>query len=98
MSKFNNPKNIIKCAQNIGCTHVQCVSNHDNEQSKCIKFEDYGMKLLESQITQTRHPLAFQMDKISKFNRPKKIRKYLSNVHKIEHVERIDNHYAKLEY
>ena len=28
MSKFNNPKNIIKCAQNIGCTHVQCVSNH----------------------------------------------------------------------
>ena len=28
MSKFNNPKSIIKCAQNIGCTHVQCVSNH----------------------------------------------------------------------
>ena len=26
MSKF---KNIIKCAQNIGCTHVQCVSNQN---------------------------------------------------------------------
>ena len=28
MSKFNNPKNIIKCVQNIGCKHVQCVSHH----------------------------------------------------------------------
>ena len=29
MSKFNNPKNIIKSAQNIECTHVQCESNHN---------------------------------------------------------------------
>ena len=29
MSKFNNPKNIIKCAHNIVCTYVQCVSNHN---------------------------------------------------------------------
>ena len=29
MSKFNYPKNIIKCAQNIRCTHGQCVSNHN---------------------------------------------------------------------
>ena len=29
MSKFNNSKNTIKCTQNTGCTHVQCVSNHN---------------------------------------------------------------------
>ena len=40
LSKFNNPKNTIKCAQNIVCTHVQCVSNRNNEQSLHIKFED----------------------------------------------------------
>ena len=41
ISKFNNPKKIIKCAQTIGCTHVQCVSNHNLQ---CIKIEDKGMK------------------------------------------------------
>ena len=29
MSKFINPKNIIKSAQNVECTHVHCVSNHN---------------------------------------------------------------------
>ena len=39
------------------------------------------------------------MDKISKFNRPKK-RKYLPNVHKRRgtHVQCMNNHYAKFEY
>ena len=42
--------------------------------------------------------LAFWMDKISKFNRPKKIRKDLSNVHKLTYVQCMNNHYATLEY
>ena len=36
MSKLNTPKNIIRCAQNIGCTHVECVNNH-NIQSLNMK-------------------------------------------------------------
>ena len=37
---------------------------------------------------------------MSKFNTPQKIRKFLSNVHKIEdaHFQCVDNHYAKFEY
>ena len=50
MSKFNTLKNIIKSKQNIECTCSMC------EQSLHIEFEYKGMKLLESQITQTRHP------------------------------------------
>ena len=53
MSKFNNPKNIIKCAQNIGCTHVQCVSNHN-----ILSLNMKERILLESQIKQTKHPLS----------------------------------------
>ena len=53
MSKFNNPKNIVKCAQNIACTHVQCVSNHN-----VLSLNMNECKLLESQITQTRHLLS----------------------------------------
>ena len=65
MSKFNNPKNIIKCAQNRGCTHVQCVSNH-------IKFE-YEERKTAGVTDYTNHTrLAFQVDKKSKFNRPNK--------------------------
>ena len=86
--------NIIKCAQNKGCTHVQYVNNH-----KVLSLNMKDLKLLESQITQTRHPLVFQMDKISS-STGVKIRKYLSNVHKIEgaHVQCMNNHYAKFEY
>ena len=47
-SKFNNPKNIIKCTQNKGCTHVQCVDNHN-----VLSLNMKDLKLLESQITQT---------------------------------------------
>ena len=38
MSKFNTPKYIIKCAQNIGCRDAQCMNNHNG------KFEYKGMK------------------------------------------------------
>ena len=39
------------------------------------------LKLLELQITQTRHPLCISNGKMSKFNLRKNV-KYLSNVHK----------------
>ena len=47
----------------------------------------------------TNQTQVFRKDKISKFNRPKKIRKYLSNVHKIEgaDVPCMTNHYANNE-
>ena len=38
MSNFNTPKNIVKCAQNIGNTCSMC------EKSYRIKFEYEGMK------------------------------------------------------
>ena len=45
MSKFNSPKYIIKCAQNIGSTCSVMESLNKKEE-----------KLLELQITQNRHP------------------------------------------
>ena len=57
-------------------------------------------KLLELQITQTIHPKPFPSEKNSKFNTRQKLRKYLSNLHKIRaaHLQCVDNHYAKFEY
>ena len=57
-------------------------------------------KLLELQITQTRHPKPFRMEKRSKFNNRQKLNTYLSNVHKIgdAHLQCGNNHYAKFEY
>ena len=68
------------------------------EQSLRIKFEYEGMKT--AGVTDyTNQTQVFRKDKISKFNRPKKIRKYLSNVHKIggAHVPYLNNHYANNE-
>ena len=55
-------------------------------------------KLLELQITQTRRPYAFRMEKCPSPT-PVKKRKYLSNVHKIRgaHLQCVYNHYAKFE-
>ena len=53
MSKFNTPKKMRKYLSNvhkIGHAHLQCVNNHH------AKFENKGMKTVELQITQTRHP------------------------------------------
>ena len=57
--------------------------------------------MFELQITRTRHLIKpFRMEKKSKFNTCQKLRKYLSNVHKIRdaHIQCVNNHYAKFEY
>ena len=57
--------------------------------------------MFELQITQTRHLIKpFRMEKNSKLNTCQKLRKYLSNVHKIRdaHIQCVNNHYAKFEY
>ena len=56
--------------------------------------------MLVLQIAQTRHPKPFRKEKNSKFNNRQKLRKSLSNVHKIKdaHIECVNNHYAKFEY
>ena len=45
-------------------------------------------------------PQAISSEKNSKFNTRQKLRKYLSNLHKIRdaHLQCVDNHYAKFEY
>ena len=55
-------------------------------------------KLLELQITQTRHPLHISNGKMSKFNFRKNVT-YLSNVHKTggAHLQCVNNHYAKFD-
>ena len=73
--------------------HLQCVNNH------FAKFEYKGMKTIGSyRLHKPDTPYAFGMEKISKVNTPKKLRKYLSNVHKIEgaHLQCLNNHYANL--
>ena len=54
-------------------------------------------KLFELQITQTRHSLAFHMEKMSKFFIPHKIRKTLFIMTKIvgTHLQCVKYHYAK---
>ena len=50
----------------IGGAHLQCVNNH------YAKFEYKGMKTLGVLDYTTRHPYAFRMEKMSKFNTHKK--------------------------
>ena len=72
--------------------HFQCVNNHDE------KFEYKGIKTTGAtdyinQIT----PRHFGWKKCLR-STALKIRKYLSNVHKIEGVHCMNNHYAMFEY
>ena len=55
--------------------------------------------MLELQITQTRHPLRTSDGKNVIVQHPSKIRKYLSNVHKMDgaHLQCVNNHSAKFE-
>ena len=54
-------------------------------------------KLLELQITQTRHHLSIFGWKNVKVQHPLKVRKYSRNVHKMDgaHFLYVNNHYAK---
>ena len=55
-------------------------------------------KLLQLQITQARHPWAFQMEKMSKYNSPKNKEMFIKFAQKGEaHVQCINNYYAKIE-
>ena len=56
--------------------------------------------MLELQITQTSHPLSISAGKNVYVQHPSKMRKYLSNVHKIggAHLQCVNNHCAKFEY
>ena len=57
-------------------------------------------KLFQLQITQTRHSLRISDAKKCLSPTPVKMRKYLTNVHKIEgaHLQCMINHYGKFEY
>ena len=57
-------------------------------------------KLLELQITQTRHPLSISDGKKCLSSTALKIIKYLLNGHKMEgaHLQCVNNHHAKFEY
>ena len=61
------------------------------------KFSYKGMKTVG--VTDYT-PSHFEVKKNSKFNTRQKLRKYLSNVHKIRdaHLQCENNHYAKFEY
>ena len=67
-----------------------------NMQSLNIKEQ----KLLELQITQTRHPLNSLDGKNVYAQHPSKMRKYSWNVHKIggAYLQCVNNHYAKFGY
>ena len=57
-------------------------------------------KLLELQITQTRHHLSILVRKKCLSLAPLKKRKYAWNMHKIgdAHLQNVNNHYIKFEY
>ena len=95
MSKFNTPKNIIKCAQNIGCTCSMY------KQSWHTKFEYEGKKTAGvTDYTNQTPPKHVGWIKYLRHTDLKMKGKYLSNVHKIRgaHVQCMNNHYSKIEY
>ena len=80
MSKFNNRKkceNIYQNVHKIGGAHLQCVNNH------YAKFEYKGMKtILVTDYTNLTPSTHYGWKKCLS-STPVKMRKYLSNVHKI---------------
>ena len=60
----------------IGGAHLQCMDNH------YAKFDYKGMKTVGVTDYTNQKPQPISDGKMSKFNIRKKIRKYLSNVHK----------------
>ena len=68
--KYNKISNVHK----IEGVHLQCVNN------LYAKFEYKGMKTVELQITQIRHPLSILDGKSST---PSEMKNYSRNVHKI---------------
>ena len=63
------------------------------------KFEYKDMNTVEDSYYTNQTPQAFRVEKMSQF-KTLKMRKYLSNVHKIKgaHRQCVNNHYAKFEY
>ena len=57
--------------------HLQCVNNH------YAKFEYKGMKTVGVADYTNQTPLRISDEKMSKLTTPQKMRKYLSNMHKI---------------
>ena len=94
MTKFNIPKNIIKCTQNIMRTSSMC------EQSECTKFEYDKMKTagVTDYISQT--PTTYFGLKKCQSSKPVKNKKILINVHKIKGalLQCVYNHHLKFEY
>ena len=70
----------------IGCAHLQCVKNHQ------AKFEYKGMKVLEFQITQTRHHLSIWS------STPKNEKKIFMKGTQMEgaHLQCVNNHIQSL--
>ena len=78
----------------MGDAHLQCMNNHYE------KFEYKGMKTIgvTDYTNQTPHT-HFGWKKCLSPTSVKKMRKYLSNVHKIggAHLQYVNSHYAKFE-
>ena len=78
----------------MGGAHLQCMNNHYG------KFEYKGMKTVGVTDNTNQTPPTHFGWKKSLNSTPVKMRKYLSNVHKMvgAHLQCVINHYAKFEY
>ena len=65
-----------------------------------VKFEYNGKKIIEVTDYTNQTPLRISDGKMSKFITRKKVRKYLSNVHKMRgaQFQYVNNHYETFEY
>ena len=95
-SKFKTPKRtkIFMKVYIVGGAHLQCVNNHyakyENKRMKTFGVTDY---------TNQTPPTHFRWNKCLKFNIHQKLKRYLSNMHKMEgaHLQCVNNHHAKFE-
>ena len=88
---FQKYNKILSNVHKIGGSHLQCVNNHS------AKFEYNGMKTVGVTNYTNQTPPKHSGWKNVKLNTPQRMRKHLSNVHKIggAHLQSVNNHYTK---